>query len=95
MTTLLGRTLRTIRRDRGMTITDVANVTGIDRSVISRLESGDRTRLALSTLRQYVERMDLKETEVVRLGVAAIRPHERNGNAVRTNGRTATERTTT
>lgn len=85
MTTLLGRTLRTIRRDRGMTITEVSRLTGIDRSVISRLESGDRTRLALSTLRQYAARMELKDTELVRLGVAAIRPHERTDNAIRRN----------
>ena len=92
MTTLLGRTLRTIRHDRGMTIMGVSDVTGIDRGLLSKLESGRRMTAELATLRQYVERMDLKETEVVRLGVAAIRPHERNGNTVRTNGH---ERTTT
>lgn len=83
MTTRLGRTLRDIREEREMSQTQVSNVTGICRTIISRWESGRRDTPALATLRQYVERMDLKDTELVRLGVAAIQPHERTDNTLR------------
>ena len=39
---LVGPRLRRVRKQRGVTLTDVAHVTGISKSTLSRLENGQR-----------------------------------------------------
>lgn len=75
----LGRTLRTIREDREMTQAEVANLIGISQVTLCRLETGHQGSIALATLRRFADRLELKDHEKARLGIAAFSPHATTG----------------
>lgn len=75
MSTQLGRVLRQIRQDRGLTQREVANLAGIDRPTIYLIETGQRTNVEIATLQQFVQRMQLRKREIEQLGLALLAPH--------------------
>jgi transcriptional regulator with XRE-family HTH domain len=63
--TLVRRRLRELRRERGLTLEDVANRAQIDVSTLSRLESGKR-RLALDHLPRLATALSVTTDELLR-----------------------------
>jgi transcriptional regulator with XRE-family HTH domain len=63
--TLVRRRLRELRRERGLTLEDVANRAQIDVSTLSRLESGKR-RLALDHLPRLASALSVTTDELLR-----------------------------
>ena len=49
------RQLRQAREDRGLSLADLTELTGMDRSAISKLETGQRPNPTLETLVRYAE----------------------------------------
>ncbi len=49
------RQLRSAREERGMSLAELTDLTGMDRSAISKLETGQRPNPTLETLIRYAE----------------------------------------
>ncbi len=49
------RQLKTAREELGMSLADLTQITGMDRSAISKLESGQRPNPTVETLARYAE----------------------------------------
>lgn len=49
------RQLKAAREDRGMSLSDLTELTGMDRSALSRLETGQRPNPTYETLMRYAE----------------------------------------
>lgn len=47
--------LKAAREEKGLSLADVSELTGMDRSAISKLESGQRSNPTLDTLVRYAE----------------------------------------
>ena len=82
----VGPRLRQLRAHRGMTLTDVAARTGISKSTLSRLESGQRRpslELLLPLTKTYrVPLDDLVGAPEVGDPRIRLKPHSRNGRTV-------------
>lgn len=52
--------LKTAREEQGMSLADVADKTGMDRSALSKLESGQRPNPTFDTLARYAEAVGKK-----------------------------------
>jgi DNA-binding XRE family transcriptional regulator len=57
---LLFPQLRAAREARGLSLSELTDLTGIDRSALSRLESGQRPNPTLNTLIRYAEAVGKK-----------------------------------
>jgi DNA-binding XRE family transcriptional regulator len=51
----LFRQLRTAREQRGLSLSDLTELTGMDRSALSKLETGQRPNPTIETLVRYAE----------------------------------------
>src|SRR5207248_10357096 len=51
----LFRQLKTAREERGLSLADLTNLTGMDRSALSKLETGQRPNPTIETLVRYAE----------------------------------------
>lgn len=49
------RQLRTAREERGLSLSDLTRLTGMDRSALSKLETGQRPNPTVETLVRYAE----------------------------------------
>jgi DNA-binding XRE family transcriptional regulator len=49
------RQLKAARKDRGLSLSDLTELTGMDRSAISKLETGQRPNPTIETLMRYAE----------------------------------------
>jgi transcriptional regulator with XRE-family HTH domain len=49
------RQLKAAREERGLTLADLTELTGMDRSALSKLETGQRPNPTLETLVRYAE----------------------------------------
>ncbi len=49
------RQLKVAREERGLSLSDLTDLTGMDRSAISKLETGQRPNPTLETLSRYAE----------------------------------------
>lgn len=47
--------LKTVREERGLSLSDLQDLTGIDRSTLSKLENGQRANYTLETVLRYAE----------------------------------------
>lgn len=47
--------LKRVREDKGLSLSDLQNITGIDRSTLSKLETGQRANYTLETVLRYAE----------------------------------------
>ena len=47
--------LKTAREERGLSLTDLTRITGMDRSALSKLENGKRSNPTVDTLARYAE----------------------------------------
>ena len=47
--------LRTVREAKGLSLADLTELTGMDRSALSKLETGQRPNPTLETLERYAE----------------------------------------
>ena len=47
--------LKSAREERGLSLADLTNLTGMDRSAISKLETGQRPNPTVETLVRYAE----------------------------------------
>jgi len=47
--------LKKLRQERGLSITDMSNLTGMDRGAISRLENGQIDNPTIATMNRYAE----------------------------------------
>ena len=47
--------LKTAREERGLSLSDLTDLTGMDRSAISKLETGQRSNPTVDTLVRYAE----------------------------------------
>lgn len=50
--------LRKVRQQKGLSLADVQELTGIDRSALSKLETGHRPNYTLETLLRYADAVD-------------------------------------
>ena len=51
----IGRQLKAIREAQGKSLADIRNLTGMDRSAISKLERGERENQSVATLVRYAQ----------------------------------------
>jgi transcriptional regulator with XRE-family HTH domain len=49
------RQLKAAREERGLSLTDLTDLTGMDRSALSKLETGQRPNPTVETLVRYAE----------------------------------------
>jgi transcriptional regulator with XRE-family HTH domain len=63
------RSLRTVRRARGLTLREVARTARVDAGALSRIERGQRNPTT-RTLRRILEALDLNEAAAVLAAVA-------------------------
>ena len=49
------RQLKAAREERGLSLSDMTELTGMDRSALSKLETGQRTNPTIETLVRYAE----------------------------------------
>ena len=47
--------LKKLRQERGLSITDMSDLTGMDRAAISRLENGQMNNPTIATMNRYAE----------------------------------------
>ena len=52
--------LKAAREKRGMSLRDLSERTGMDRSALSKLESGERLNLTIATLMRYADAMGMR-----------------------------------
>lgn len=59
--------LKTVREEKGLSLSDLRELTGMDRSAISKLENGQRANPTIDTLVRYAEavgkRLEVSLTE--------------------------------
>jgi len=55
-----GRPLRQVREQSGLSLADMTKLTGMDRSALSKLETGQRANPTLETLVRYAEAVGKK-----------------------------------
>lgn len=63
----LGRTLRTLRLRRGMTQTEVSNISGVERGYYGHLERGSRRNPSQDTLEKLAHAFDISVAELLRM----------------------------
>ena len=63
----LGEILKTRRQDRGLTLLDLSEQTGVHQTHLGRIERGERHPSA-SILRRVAESLDFTEIELLKLG---------------------------
>ena len=56
----LVKQLRSAREEKGLSLADVSERTGMDRSALSRLESGDRPNPTVDTLVRYADAVGMR-----------------------------------
>ncbi|MDA2911417.1 helix-turn-helix domain-containing protein [Nitrospiraceae bacterium AH_259_D15_M11_P09] len=61
----LGRALRTLREEKGLTQTDLAEKVKVGQSYIAMLESGDKTNPTLEVMQRLAKALKVPVTELV------------------------------
>ena len=77
----LGRTLRTLRTNRGLRLADLANESGLSASFLSQVEQG-RSDISVGRLMRIAQALHVRMTDLVELPAPTERPLVRAGERV-------------
>jgi transcriptional regulator with XRE-family HTH domain len=63
--TELGTRLRSLRKSRGLTLVQLAEIVGMPISSVGDIETGVRKTIRVSTARRIAERLGVKVTDII------------------------------